>query len=109
MSQGLKVGFTGADAPLDGTLVLLVDAALQMGAAAAKRHAALAPLIARAAKAAGFKGKAQTALALAPPAGMGCDWLLVVGMGEAKSSAKGKDKDKDKDKDHGKGHGKGRD
>ena len=85
MSHTLKVTFSALAAPGRGTLVVLVDGALKLGAAAEKNFAGLAALIARAGKAAGFSGKAKTSLACPAPQDIGFDWVIAVGLGDAKA------------------------
>jgi leucyl aminopeptidase len=81
MAGALKIGFSSFSAPEKGVLIVFAGPQLKFGS---ETRALLAPagdLIARAAGADGFKGKAGTALDLIAPAGLKVARLVVVGAG----------------------------
>ena len=94
MSDFVEIAFSplrGARAGSAGdTLVVFVGADLKPGAATAEVLGAASELIATAAAAAKFKGKAKSVLDLYAPAGLGVGRLLVVGT-EAKTPPAGPD------------------
>ncbi|MCI4678748.1 leucyl aminopeptidase [Rhodoblastus acidophilus] len=79
-----------APAPPAGgyTLVIFVDGALALGAAAASALGDAAGLIPRAAEAASFKGKIGSALDILAPAGLAAQRLLVLGTAPDKEGEK---------------------
>lgn len=72
--------------PEGGTLVVLVDDTLALGAAA--RAAGVGPLVERAARIAEFKGKGLAVLDLIAPADVARDRVLVVGLGKTAELAR---------------------
>ncbi|MFN3685232.1 leucyl aminopeptidase [Salinarimonas sp.] len=87
MADALKIEFTAPTLPESGDLVVLVSDALALGATARELLGDGAGLIARAAKAERFKGKAKSTLTIAAPAGLSADRLIVVGLGGEKDRA----------------------
>jgi leucyl aminopeptidase len=81
MAANVKIEFHPFGAPTGGDLVLFVGEDLKPAGAATEVAAAAAELIAKAAGAERFKGKAKTALAIPAPAGLGADRLIAVGIG----------------------------
>ncbi len=84
MAQSPKISFADLKLPAAGTIVVLTDEDLGLGAAA---KAALRPsgdLLARVARAEKFKGKQGKVLELVAPAGLKFDRLLVFGLGQPK-------------------------
>ncbi len=65
------------------TFVVFVDSELKAGAQSAALLEGVPDLIERAAKASGFNGKALSVMDLIAPAGLDCERLLVVGLGES--------------------------
>ena len=85
MSDQLKISFAPLASPAGGVAVVFVDAELKLASASAKLFADAGPLIARAASAMQFKGKAATAMDIAAPHGVNADRLIVVGTGDGKA------------------------
>ncbi|MGJ3262641.1 MAG: leucyl aminopeptidase [Salinarimonas sp.] len=83
MAEPLKIEFQSPALPQSGDLVVLVGPDLAPGAVALDLLGEAAGLIARAAKAERFKGKAKSAMVLPAPAGLAADRLVVVGIGGA--------------------------
>lgn len=84
MADALKIEFSTPAVPESGDLVVLVSDGLALGALASELLGESAALIARAAKAERFKGKAKSTLTIAAPAGLSVDRLVVVGIGGEK-------------------------
>jgi leucyl aminopeptidase len=85
MADTIKIDFQ-APGPVDGgDLVVFVGEDLKLGPAVARLLGPkAADLVARAAGPERFKGKAQSALTIAAPAGLGAERLVVVGIGGEK-------------------------
>lgn len=81
MADAFKIEFQTPAMPESGDLVVFVSEDLEPGPAAKDVLGDAAGLIARAAKAERFKGKAKSAMTLAAPAGLPVDRLIVVGVG----------------------------
>jgi leucyl aminopeptidase len=67
-----------------GVLVVLTDENLQFGRAAARSIEPVKELVARAARADGFKGKKNKVLELIGPGGLKADRLIIIGVGKRK-------------------------
>ncbi|WP_372424132.1 leucyl aminopeptidase [Salinarimonas chemoclinalis] len=83
MAEPLKIEFQSPALPESGDLVVLVGADLALGPVAQDLLGEAAGLVARAAKAERFKGKAKSVMVLPAPAGLAADRLVVVGLGAA--------------------------
>src|SRR5271155_4255031 len=84
MNEVAKIAFGPIAAPRGGTFVVFVGADLRPGERTRALLGDFAPRIESAAKTAGFKGKALTALDILEPAGLGAARLLVVGVAPGK-------------------------
>jgi len=84
MSQAPKISFSEPKTLAGGALVVFVDDELRRGRIAERVLEATGDLIARAAKAEGFKGKKAKVLDLIAPAGLKVERLLVLGVGKSK-------------------------
>ncbi len=80
MTDRARISFAKPVTKAEGTLVLLAGADLALGETATRLG--LDELIGRAAKTAGFSGKAMSTLDILAPADTGLDRLLVVGAGK---------------------------
>ena len=83
MTKQTKVSFVKAEAPAGGVIVLLAGADLALGAVATGLLEGLSGGLERAAKIAGFTGKASTTLDLIAPAGIDADRVMVFGLGDS--------------------------
>ncbi|MCW5605075.1 MAG: hypothetical protein KIT18_11075, partial [Burkholderiales bacterium] len=84
MANAPKIAFTSvAPGKATGTLVVFCDDGVKFGASAEQMLRPAAGLLARAAKAERFNGKAGTALELLVPDGLKADRLVVIGAGKA--------------------------
>ncbi|MGP9822749.1 leucyl aminopeptidase [Salinarimonas sp. NSM] len=83
MAEPLKIEFQSPALPESGDLVVLVGSDLALGPVAQDLLGEAAGLVARAAKAERFKGKARSAMVLPAPANLAADRLVVVGIGAA--------------------------
>jgi len=83
MPDALTLGFAPFAAPGRGVLVVFCDDGLKFGPAIGRALGSVAGLVARAAKAEGFKGKSATALEIIVPEGLKVGRLVVVGVGKA--------------------------
>src|SRR4051794_21772238 len=85
MASTVKIDFQALGQALGpasgGDLVVFVGDDLKPGEGAARLGPGIAELIAKAAPAERFKGKPQTALSVATPAGLPADRLIAVGIG----------------------------
>ncbi|WP_349369718.1 leucyl aminopeptidase [Salinarimonas sp.] len=81
MADAFKIEFQSPAMPEGGDLVVFVAEDLEPGPTAKDILGDAVGLIARAAKAERFKGKARSAMTLAAPAGLPVDRLIVVGIG----------------------------
>jgi leucyl aminopeptidase len=89
MAASFKIDFQAFGAVSGGDLVVFVGDDLKPTPAVAKQLGAKAmDLIARAAPADRFKGKAQSALTVAAPSALAVDRLIVIGIGGEKDRAK---------------------
>ncbi|HEX2552945.1 MAG TPA: leucyl aminopeptidase [Microvirga sp.] len=89
MADMIRIDFQALGPVGSGDLVVFVGEDLKLAPAVAKLLGAKgADLIARAAGSERFKGKAQSALTIAAPAGLAADRLVVVGIGADKDRAK---------------------
>ncbi len=84
MPETPKISFRELTPSHSGVLVVLTDEGLRMGRVAGRALAPAGDLLARAAKAEGFKGKKAMALELIAPGGLAADRLIVMGVGKAK-------------------------
>jgi len=84
MANSPKFSFAENAPAQTGVLVVLTDETLRFGPAASKAIGPAKDLIARAAKADGFKGKKNKMLELIGPHGLKADRLVVVGIGKQK-------------------------
>jgi leucyl aminopeptidase len=84
MNDIVKIAFGPIAAPRGGTLVVFVGADLRPGERARALLAEFAARIESAAKTAGFRGKALTALDILEPSGLEAARLLVVGVAPGK-------------------------
>jgi leucyl aminopeptidase len=82
MPDALKLGFGPFASPSRGVLVVFCDNALKFGPATARALGGAVGLVARAAKAEAFTGKAGQALDLIVPEGLKVARLVVVGAGK---------------------------
>src|SRR5690606_36312359 len=76
------IAFTKPSSPKRGTAVIFADETLATGATTAG-FVGGDEFLKKAAAAGNFTGKANTVLDLIAPAGIGCDRLVVVGLGKA--------------------------
>jgi len=83
MTDAVKLGFNAIGAAPKGVLVVFCDDRLGFGPATRKALAATGDLVARAAKAERFAGKAGSAIELVMPEGLKLPRLLVIGTGKA--------------------------
>src|SRR3954454_19124249 len=81
MASTTKIDFQPFGPGKGGDLVVFVGDDLKPGEAAAGLGSGIAELIAKAAPGERFKGKPQTALSIATPAGLAADRLIAVGIG----------------------------
>src|SRR4051794_19144938 len=92
MASTVKIDFQALGQALGpasgGDLVVFVGDDLKPGEGAARLGPGIAELIAKAAPAERFKGKPQTALSVATPAGLPADRLIAVGIGGEADRAK---------------------
>src|SRR3954454_22195010 len=88
MASTTKIDFQPFGPGKGGDLVVFVGDDLKPGEAAAGLGPGIAELIAKAAPAERFKGKPQTALSVATPAGLPADRLIAVGIGGEADRAK---------------------
>jgi leucyl aminopeptidase len=84
MARAPKISFVPLKPSLSGTVVLLVDDGLVLGATAKRALAPAGQLLSRAAKSEGFKGKMGKTLELIAPAELSADRLIVLGLGKLK-------------------------
>src|ERR1700694_6056016 len=84
MAESPKIAFTDLKPADGGVLVVLTDDELGWGPMTKRALAPAADLVARAAKAEGFKGKAGKMLEIVAPAGLKAERLIVVGTGRRK-------------------------
>jgi leucyl aminopeptidase len=82
MADSPQFSFVDQPAPQADTLIVLTDESLKFGRLAAGAVEPAKELIARGAKAEGFKGKKNKALALIGPAALKADRLIVLGVGK---------------------------
>ncbi|MHC5653245.1 leucyl aminopeptidase [Stappia sp. ICDLI1TA098] len=78
-----KISFTKVSKPAKGVVVLFVDDTLALGAQASALLEGAGGLLARAAAAGNFTGKARSVLDILAPAGLELDRIVVVGLGKA--------------------------
>ncbi|WP_029032450.1 leucyl aminopeptidase [Salinarimonas rosea] len=83
MAEPLKIEFQSPALPESGDLVVLVGSDLALGPVAQDLLGEAAGLVARAAKAERFKGKAKSVMVLPAPGNLAADRLVVVGIGAA--------------------------
>jgi leucyl aminopeptidase len=89
MAADFKIEFQGLGAKAIGDFVVFVDDALTLTPAVARLLGPKgADLIVKAAQIERFKGKAQSAMVLAAPAGLPADRLVVIGIGGGADRAK---------------------
>jgi leucyl aminopeptidase len=81
MPDALAITFAALDAAPARTLVLLAGSDLTLGSRAQAVDTRLDGGLLRAARAAGFTGRAKTAIEILAPAGLDCDRLLLLGIG----------------------------
>ena len=81
MPEELDVQFAPLDAPATGTLVLLAGPELTLQARAREVDERLEGGLLRAARAAGFTGRAKTAIEILAPTGIDSDRLILIGTG----------------------------
>ncbi len=84
MSHAPKISFAPLKPSLAGTVVVLADENLALGAATKRALAPAGQLLSRAAKSEGFKGKLGKSLDLIAPAELPADRLIVLGLGRLK-------------------------
>jgi leucyl aminopeptidase len=82
MPDAPKLGFGPYAAPRRGVLIVFCDDALKFGPATGRALGSAAGLVARAARAEGFKGKNDSALELPVPEGLKVTRLVVIGTGK---------------------------
>ncbi|PLX39240.1 MAG: leucyl aminopeptidase [Hyphomicrobiales bacterium] len=82
MATSPSISFVKQGAPKKGVAVVFVDEKLALGPVAKALDEEAGGVIARAAKAAAFKGKARSTLDIVAPGGLGLDRLMVVGLGK---------------------------
>ncbi|MEX0591003.1 MAG: leucyl aminopeptidase, partial [Xanthobacteraceae bacterium] len=82
MAEMPKISFVEQAPSQTGALVVLTDDSVRFGRTAAKAIGSAKDLVARAAKADGFKGKKMKALELIGPDGLKADRLIVLGVGK---------------------------
>ena len=88
MADSFKIDFQGPGKVESGDLIVFVGEDLKPTPAVAKQLGAKAvDLIAKAAAAENFKGKAKSAMSIVVPAGLSVDRLIVVGIGGEKDRA----------------------
>jgi leucyl aminopeptidase len=83
MSDLAEVQFLPLSAATSGTLVVLAGEELALGTAARGIDERMKGALTKAAKAAGFTGKAKTSIELLAPAGVDAERLIVAGSGKA--------------------------
>jgi len=83
MTAAPKLGFGSFSTPRKGVLIVFCDDRLAFGPATRKTLGRAADLVARAARAEGFKGKSGAALDLLLPEGLRAERLVVIGIGKA--------------------------
>jgi leucyl aminopeptidase len=83
MAERAAISFVTPDRPDKGSVVVLTDKSLRIGAAGQALAPDVAASLARAAKAAKFEGSAMKTLELLAPAGNDLDRIVLVGLGEA--------------------------
>ncbi len=89
MADGIRIAFRSLSSSGSGDLVVFVGDDLALSPAAAKAIGkAGSELVARAAASERFKGKSQSAMTLAVPAGIDADRLVVIGLGSENDRAK---------------------
>ena len=89
MADTIKIDFQAPGAVESGDLIIFVGDDLKPTPAVARQLGPkAAELIARAAAAERFKGKAQSAMTIAAPAGLSVDRLVAVGVGGEKDRGK---------------------
>ncbi len=89
MADSLKIDFRAFDAWEGGDLVIFVGENLKPGAALAKRlGTATNGLLAKAAAAERFKGKAKSAMTVVAPASLSVDRIVMIGLGSDKDLPK---------------------
>ncbi|MDO8534277.1 MAG: M17 family peptidase N-terminal domain-containing protein, partial [Xanthobacteraceae bacterium] len=84
MSEIPRISFVEQAPSVSGVLVVLTDEELRFGRQTARALAPAGDLLARAAKAEGFKGKKNKAFELFAPAGLKAERLVVIGVGKVK-------------------------
>jgi leucyl aminopeptidase len=84
MAELPKISFVEQAPAQTGVLIVLTDDSARFGRAAARVLAPAKELVARAAKADGFKGKKLKTLELIGPDGLKADRLVVLGVGKAR-------------------------
>ena len=82
-----KISFTKVSVPTKGVAVLFVDDTLALGAQAKAVLGAGEGVLARAAAAGNFTGKARGVLDILAPAGLEVERLIVIGLGKAEDIA----------------------
>ena len=88
MADSFKIDFQGPGKVESGDLIVFVGEDLKPTPAVAKQLGAKAvDLIAKAAAAENFKGKAKSAMSIVVPTGLSVDRLIVVGIGGEKDRA----------------------
>jgi leucyl aminopeptidase len=87
MPDAVKLDVQPLSLPEGGDLIVLAGDDLALSEAVTGLLGEAAGLVARAAAAERFKGKAKSALTIAAPAGLSVDRLIVVGLGAAKDRA----------------------
>ncbi len=83
MSERVKIGFDGIEAPTAGVLVVPVARGAALPELAARLDAKSAKHLSRAMKAGDFHGRSETALDILVPPKLGLERVLLVGMGDA--------------------------
>ena len=83
MAPPLDIQFAPLSAPPGATLVVLAGEGLAFGPAARAIDERTKGALTKAARAAGFSGKAKTSIEILAPAGIEAQRIVVVGMGRA--------------------------
>jgi leucyl aminopeptidase len=84
MAKAPKISFSQLKPSLAGTVIILADENLGLGATAKRALAPAGQLLSRAAKSEGFKGKLGKSLDLIAPSSLSIDRLIVLGLGKLK-------------------------
>jgi leucyl aminopeptidase len=82
MTETLDIRFAPLTAELDGTLALLCGPELSLGARTSELESRWGGSLLRAARAAGFSGKAKSAIEILAPPALECQRVLFAGAGE---------------------------